>query len=167
MCILYISISFSVSQTLKRNSVLLAKSQTERIRGVKEAYGSFRDIIISKNHTFSLTNLGPMTSLSKFAGITAFLQSSPRIVVEGATVSLLAAYALYSVSYGSNYSNALPILGSMAVGAQRLLPLMQQVYYGWSAIQGSSELLMEVDEFVRRLMCRFQTISPVENEYLY
>ena len=62
-------------------------------------------------------------------------------------MSLLAAYALYSVSRGSDYSSALPILGSMAVGAQRLLPLMQQVYYGWSAVQGASELLIEVDEY--------------------
>ena len=89
-----------------------------------------------------------------------FFQASPRIVVEGIVMSLLAAYALYSVSRGSDYSSALPILGSMAVGAQRLLPLMQQVYYGWSAVQGASELLIEVDEYSQELVFSNNLLRP-------
>ena len=151
VCFFYIVISFSVSRTLEKNSIVLAKSQTERIRTVKESYGSFRDIIISKTSSFFFNKFQLFDFRYRNAqGINAFLQASPRVIIEGLSMSLLAAYALYALSSGADYSNALPILGSLAIGAQRLLPLMQQVYYGWSAIKGASELLMDVDHFSRK-----------------
>ena len=65
-------------------------------------------------------------------------------------MTLLAVYALYAITQTGGLADAIPILGTMAIGAQRLLPLMQQTYYGWSAVQGSSELLSEIEHFCSR-----------------
>ena len=166
VCFLYVVISFSVARTLEKNSIALAKSQTERIRTVKEAYGSFRDIIISKTRPFFSNKFQIFDFRYRNAqGINAFLQASPRVIIEGLAMSLLAAYALYALSFGEDNSNALPILGSLAIGAQRLLPLMQQVYYGWSAIKGSSELLMDVDRFSRKAVDRESVEVVTQNRF--
>jgi ABC-type multidrug transport system fused ATPase/permease subunit len=39
---------------------------------------------------------------------------------------------------------ALPLLGGLAIGAQRLLPLLQQAYNGWSMFLGHRQALMDI-----------------------
>ena len=41
-------------------------------------------------------------------------------------------------------TSALPLLGMLALGAQRLLPLMQQIYGNWSVVAGSHAALNDV-----------------------
>ena len=41
-------------------------------------------------------------------------------------------------------AEALPILGMLALGAQRLLPLMQQLYGSWTMVAGSKAALIDV-----------------------
>ena len=43
---------------------------------------------------------------------------------------------------------SLPTLGALALGAQRLLPLLQQFYNGWSRIMGSRRMFSEVLEYL-------------------
>ena len=151
MAFLYVSISVTVSRVLKKNSLILAGSQTERIRGVQEAFGAFRDIILLSLHSFFFNRFKLEDHKYRNSqGINAFIQTSPRIIVEGAAMTLLAVYALYAITQTGGLADAIPILGTMAIGAQRLLPLMQQTYYGWSAVQGSSELLSEIEHFCSR-----------------
>jgi len=52
------------------------------------------------------------------------------------------AYVLVSGSGG--IAAALPVLGALALGAQRLLPLLQQVYSGWTISMGNRQALFDV-----------------------
>ena len=45
------------------------------------------------------------------------------------------AYAMSQKAQG--ISSALPVLGALALGAQRLLPALQQSYSAWASIIGS------------------------------
>ena len=162
MAFLYIFISLVVSRVLTKNSLILASSQTERIRGVQEAFGAFKDIILLNTHSFFFNRFKLETyKFRNSQGINAFIQSSPRIVVEGAAMTLLAVYALYAITQTGGIAGAIPILGTMAIGAQRLLPLVQQTYYGWSAVQGSSELLSEIENFC----CGVNQVDFLTNSY--
>ena len=33
--------------------------------------------------------------------------------------------------------STIPLLGSLVIGAQRLLPALQQIYSGWAVVKGS------------------------------
>ena len=58
-------------------------------------------------------------------------------------MSLLAALAYFmSVSEGG-INSSLPVLGALALGAQRLLPALQQSYSAWSSILGCRSSLIE------------------------
>jgi ATP-binding cassette subfamily B protein len=56
------------------------------------------------------------------------------------------AYAL-SLQDGS-IAKALPVLGALALGAQRLLPAMQQMYGAWASIAGSYASLVDTIELL-------------------
>ena len=45
--------------------------------------------------------------------------------------------------------DTLPVLGALALGAQRLLPLLQQVYNGWSLASGNQIVFGQVLALLR------------------
>jgi ABC-type multidrug transport system fused ATPase/permease subunit len=53
-------------------------------------------------------------------------------------------------------SAAIPALGALAIGAQKLFPQMQQIYYGWASLSGSSAALAEVVALLEQ---------PIPDEY--
>ena len=56
-------------------------------------------------------------------------------------ISILA-FKLTNKQEGS--SLAIPILGSLALAAQRMMPILQQIYNSWTTIKGSQEILKTV-----------------------
>ena len=57
---------------------------------------------------------------------------------------VLVAAAAYSFGSSSDgLTNVLPLLGAFALGAQRMLPMMQQAYASWSSIRGSQTVLRD------------------------
>ena len=44
----------------------------------------------------------------------------------------------------------IPILGALALGAQRILPLLQQVYATWASIQGYGTSAFDVLKNLKR-----------------
>ena len=47
-------------------------------------------------------------------------------------------------------STALPVLGALALGAQKLLPQLQQAYAGWAAVSGTRQALADVLELLEQ-----------------
>jgi ATP-binding cassette subfamily B protein len=68
--------------------------------------------------------------------------------MEALGMALIALLA-YSVSVQSGgLSNALPVLGALAMGAQRLIPALQQAYASWSTAAGSTASLVDTLELL-------------------
>jgi ATP-binding cassette subfamily B protein len=86
--------------------------------------------------------------LRRAQGDIVFVSGSPRFVMEAMGMVLIAALA-YGISRSAQgIAAALPVLGALAVGAQRLLPALQQVYSGWAGIVGSQVSLAKVLELL-------------------
>ena len=47
-------------------------------------------------------------------------------------------------------ATALPIIGVLGLGAQRLLPIMQQIYGNWSVVIGSKASLIDVIDLLNQ-----------------
>ena len=63
---------------------------------------------------------------------------------------LIAILALFlSLQKGSN-NDIIPILGSLALGAQRLLPALQQMYSGWASINGNSSGIRKTLDILKK-----------------
>ena len=69
--------------------------------------------------------------LRRVAADAIFLSTYPRLVLEPVGMALIAVMA-FGLVLQQGLDNALPLLGALALGAQRLLPVVQKVYEGWA-----------------------------------
>ena len=144
--LLYVSIYLYVRRKLLVNSLNISLESTSLIKILQEALGGIRDIIIDSNHEF-YRNIYQRADLRfrKSAGNNNFIGQSPRYIMEtfGVLLIILLAYML-SVDNEKSFSDAIPILGALALGAQKLLPVMQLFYNSWANVKGSHSILNEV-----------------------
>jgi len=59
-------------------------------------------------------------------------------------------------------ANAIPILGALALGAQRLLPGLQQAYGAWSGIQGGRASLRDTLELLEQPLPEYANQPPAK-----
>jgi ATP-binding cassette subfamily B protein len=74
----------------------------------------------------------------------AFLGTFPRYGLEAISLILISLLALLFASGKGGSTSMLPTLGSMALGAQRLLPSLQQIYSNWALIESRKSAVVDV-----------------------
>ena len=67
---------------------------------------------------------------------------------------LIATLAIWLIRQPEGISKVIPILGTLAFGAQRMLPALQQVYAGWSSLQSGAASLRDVLELLEQPMSK-------------
>ena len=70
--------------------------------------------------------------------------NSPRFFVEAIGIVVIAIFAYYLSTKFDDFTNTISILASLGLGAQRMLPIVQQMYSGFSSIQSGKESLKDV-----------------------
>lgn len=145
MIVLYAVVSLATGNILRRNSRLVSEMQTERIKQVQEGLGGIRDILLDQSqYVYEASFRHLDNDLRNAQSLNGFIGAAPRFVVESAGIVLIAFVALYMNAQPGGVLAALPMLGALALGAQRLLPLLQLVYFAWSQYAGTSHLLDDV-----------------------
>jgi ATP-binding cassette subfamily B protein len=143
---LYLFFYLYVKQKLKVNSANVTRESNSLIKIVQEALGGIRDIIIDSNEKFYRSIFWRADLVfRKSLGSTLFITSSPRYFMEtfGVLLIVLLAYML-STQGEKSFADGIPVLGALALGAQRLLPVMQIFYNAWGNIKGTHFVLKEV-----------------------
>jgi ABC-type multidrug transport system fused ATPase/permease subunit len=141
---LYLGVSFFVGRALRVNSKIIAYAQSARIQAVQEGLGGIRDVILDASQDVFLKRFRVLDNDFRRAQARNSLASStPRFVIEAAGMVLIALFA-YRLAGKGDLIAALPVLGALALGAQRILPLMQQIYVGWTHITGNIHVLDDV-----------------------
>lgn len=145
MGLVYFAVSLATRKLLRHNSQVIAVMQTERIQQVQEGLGGIRDILLDQSQPVFEESLRKLDNALRHAQtVNVFVGIAPRFAVESAGIILIAFLSLSMSSMHGGLIAALPTLGALALGAQRLLPLLQQVYVGWSQFVGSFGLLADV-----------------------
>ena len=145
----YVSVSLLVRPRLRRNSAALAGTQVERTRTVQEGLGGIRDIILDRSEALFEAKFAEFDSRYRRAvAANQFVAGAPRFVVEAAGLVAIALVTLAMSLEPGGVVKAIPVLGALALGAQRLLPLLQQAYYGWSLASGNFQAFRDVIELM-------------------
>lgn len=134
---------------LHQSSLTISQMQSKRVQTVLEGIGSIRDIIIDRTQSIFVTKF--QTYDKRFQRAYAMNESVskiPRFVVESLGMAIIAFIALYLTGQPGGALAALPLLGALALGAQRLLPLAQDIYEAWAHIVGSRDITREVLELL-------------------
>ena len=120
-----------------QNGQLIAKESTLVIKSLQEGLGGIRDVLIDGSQaTYCEIYRSADLSLRYAQGSNQFVSQSPRYGMEALGMLLIATLAYMLAQQSEGIAKAIPVLGALALGAQRLLPVMQQAYQAWSSMQG-------------------------------
>jgi ATP-binding cassette, subfamily B, bacterial PglK len=143
--ILYFIVYRYTRKRLKENSQCIADQSTQVIKSLQEGLGGIRDVLIDGSQQFycDLYRSADLP-LRRASGNNIFIGSSPKFVMEALGMTLIAGLAFVMTKQGGGVATAIPILAALALGAQRLLPALQQAYYAYSSLKGSKSSFEDV-----------------------
>jgi len=147
---LYLFFYLYVKQKVKVNSSNINRASNSLMKILQETLGGIRDIIINGNQQLYRSIFWKADLVfRKSLGSTLFITNSPRYFMEtfGVLLIVLLAYML-STQGEKSFADGIPILGALALGAQRLLPVMQVLYNSWGNIKGTHFVLEELLGFL-------------------
>ena len=154
--LLYILISFFNRTALKKNSLSIALESTKKIKCLQEGLGGIRDVLIDGTQEFYCKIYQKADlSLRKASGNNIFIASSPRFIMEALGMVLIAILAYFLTLQKGGVVEAIPVLGALAVAAQKLLPALQQAYLSYSIIKGSRKSFMDVLDLLDQPLPQF------------
>ncbi len=138
-------IAWRTRRRLTLNSQSIAQEQTTVVKSLQEGLGAIRDVLLDGTQDIYSEAYGrAIQQLQRANGENAFINQAPRFAMETLGMVLVAILA-YSISHrAADVGTALPVLGAMGLGAQRLLPLLQQLYGNWAIVAGSQGTLVDV-----------------------
>jgi ATP-binding cassette subfamily B protein len=150
MTAVYFTISLATRSRLRSNSAVLSQNATARMKLVREGLGGIRDILLDQSQEVFEDSFREIdVRFRRAQAVNSLINTAPRHIVESAALMLVAIVAV-GASYGrGGVVDALPVLGAFALGAQRLIPLLQQVYAGWSQCMGNIHALRDVLTLLR------------------
>jgi ATP-binding cassette, subfamily B, bacterial PglK len=145
----YVLITAVARQRLRRDSQRIAHDQTQVVKALQEGLGGIRDVLLDGTQPvycdiYRKADYG----LRRAQGDIVFVSGGPRFVMEAIGMVLIAALAYGISRRAEGVAAALPVLGVLAMGAQRLLPALQQAYAAWAGIVGSHACLIDVLELL-------------------
>ncbi len=127
------------------NSKISARESTILIKVLQEGLGGIRDVLIDGSQaTYCQIYRNADLPLRRVDASNLFISGSPRYAMEALGMILISVLAYSLASQADGITKALPILGALALGAQRLLPVLQQAYGAWSSIQSGQSSLQDV-----------------------
>jgi ATP-binding cassette subfamily B protein len=133
---LYAFVTSISKRSLKQNSCVYAV-ELERVNKAIQEVGGIRDIIIDGTQdTFSKIYRGALTRMQYAAAGNLLLSQLPRFVIEMLGMLLLVGITFMMIGREGGFTAAIPALGAVALGAQRLLPVLQQAYAAFVTIRG-------------------------------
>lgn len=136
---------------IRANSRVIARMVSLRTKTVQESLGAIRDIILDGSHAAAEARFNELDRLRRDAAATnAVVAASPRFLLEAIGVIALASLTLLVSRRPGGVVEAIPTLGALAVGIQRLLPAIQQAWQGLSSSAGNLQSLLDVAALIEK-----------------
>ena len=136
---------------LRSNGLKIAEASRHQLKALQEGLGAIRDVLLDGSQPTHLKIYKeadrPQRQLqAKNSFITAF----PRYALEAIGMVAIALLGGLLVSQRGSGPSVIQLLGAMALGAQRLLPALQQIYSGWAALKGYNAAIESVLEMLHQ-----------------
>ena len=147
----YALISWVSRRRLHRNGQRIAHEQTQVVKALKEGLGGIRDMLMDGTQpVYCDIYVKADYPLRRAMGNNSFIGGSPRYILEALGMVLIAVLAYVVSRQAGGIASALPVLGALALAAQRMLPAMQQMYGNWAGMAGALASLIDTLELLEQ-----------------
>lgn len=137
--LIYIFITYLVNNKISRYGNIIISANNNSVKALQEAYGSIKEIILDNNNLFYPNKFSYSYGLSrKYENLVNLLSQSPKFAIEGIGLMIIA-YSGYILSLNSGGLVSIEILGTVALGVQKLLPVIQNIFASWTNLVSSNK----------------------------
>ena len=156
----YITLALSIRIKLSNNGKFLEKSYKKQFKLIQEGLESIREIILSNNQNyFASTYKKADKPIRYIEAQNEFFVSSPRFILESVSLFLIAIIAYFLTTAGKDSTEIISILGTFAVGSQRLLPAMQGAYNEWARLKTFLPAVRSISPLIKKDKFTIQQIA--------
>ena len=143
--IIYLLITLLIKEKINRNSNIISKYQGKLIKILQESLSSIRDVLISGNISTYLDQYRITDkSLRRARSDIQIISGTPKFLIESLGMILIAVCAyIFTIDNGSDNS-IVPVLGTLALGIQKVLPAFQQLYTSATYVRAGQSQLSDV-----------------------
>jgi ABC-type multidrug transport system fused ATPase/permease subunit len=147
--LIYYAITLITKKQLKKNSTTISNNSSGLIKALQEGLGGIRNVLMDNTQStyFDLYKVSDVAMRHAQAN-NRILGGAPRFLIEALGMSTLALGGYFVAINGPGFSQAVPILGILALGSQKLLPIMQQLYQSLTSLRGAQASLSDVLELL-------------------
>lgn len=159
---------YAIIIRLTRNRLLIdsqriARESTHVLKALQEGLGGIRDVLIDGTQpTYCQIYRDADLPLRRAQGSNIFIGNSPRYGMEALGILLITTLAYVLAQQPDGIAKAIPVLGALALGAQRLLPVLQLAYGAWSTIRGGQASLQDALELLDQPLPDYARRPPAE-----
>lgn len=142
----YLLIAKGFKKRLQVNSKVILDQTRLKLKALQEGLGGIREVLLHGMQKFyiSMYRTADYEKRIKEAQ-NQYIQIFPRFGIEGISMVLIAILTTVLIINQRNSStNIIAVLGTLALGAQRLLPALQLTYGAWASVRGSSESVRDL-----------------------
>ena len=141
----YLIISLLSRKKLINNSFKLTKYEARIINDIQEGMGGIREISLRSNHNMLLDKFSNNDlKLRLLKAENALIGRFPRYLLESVGIISLSIALIYLYLNNIPIEQIITVVGAFALGAQRLLPTLQQLYFGYANFKSLSKSITTV-----------------------
>ncbi|QPN59115.1 ABC transporter ATP-binding protein [Synechococcus sp. CBW1002] len=138
--------------TLRSDGERFTRSYQASLQVAQEALGGIRDILLDSSHPYFLGAYHRANLAYRMAGVSVNVKAQlPRFMIEGFAVILIVGLSMGLALSGQGIERQLPLLGTLALGAYRLLQPLQQCFSSLSIFQANQASILILQPFLQPL----------------
>lgn len=162
----YVAVLMVVKPKLLRNSARISEGSTSIVKIVQEGLGGIRDLIIDGYLERAGAHYATVDLKTRLAQADSHVLSLvPRYIIETIGVLSFLFLATYLSNIGGGLENSLPTLAAFAVGLQRLLPILQQIYASFATVLACNASLFDVVRLLEQALPEQNSGSKLLNQH--
>jgi ATP-binding cassette, subfamily B, bacterial PglK len=141
----YVAVARASRRRLRRNGKRAKELATALLKTLQEGLGGIRDILLDGSQPVHCSTYKAIDRpMRRAIAANAFLAVGPRIGMEAFGISGIALLSFSLAQREGGLAGFLPSLAALALGAQRLLPALQQTYVGFAHFLAEEASIAEV-----------------------
>jgi ATP-binding cassette, subfamily B, bacterial PglK len=160
---IYAVVIIASKKRLALDGQRISQEQNQVFKALQEGLGGIRDVLIDGTQSvyckiYSDADL----PLRRAQANIQIIGVGPRFGIEALGMVFIALLAYSLAESSSTIESVIPVLGALALGAQRLLPVLQQAYSSWTAMIGGRATLSDALDLLEQPLPAFaETSLPV------
>ncbi len=162
--IFYYLLAFSSRNILSSNSKIVLNQSRNQLKTVQDSLGLKKSIILENKYEYFIErykNFDQKMRISQASN--QYIRLYPKYFLEGIGLFVLALVSVI-ISNRSN-ENMLALAGTLALGIQRLLPSLQQIYASWSGLKANNASIVNIFSHINNFKNNNNLIEKYSKNY--